>query len=80
MEDCFTTLWYANCTTCDHTSSCERNPGATSYTSSDVVLIILLILETVTILVLSPAIVILYRSKKRGELLLHENGETVYRV
>ena len=71
MEDCFTTLWYANCTTCDH------NPGATSYTSTDVVLIILLILETVTILALTPAVIILYHSKKSGKLLLHENEECV---
>ena len=72
MEDCFTTIWYNNC------SKCGEVPVVNSQATSVITLTILVIFETILILVLMAIAFFLHRSNKYGEFIPCEKEENVY--
>ena len=75
MEECFTTLWYTNCTTCNCARSCDCNANIASHTSTDIALVTLVILESILLLAFTLTLSLSYWSKRRGSFAPHKNEE-----
>lgn len=74
MEDCYTTIWYSNC------SMCELDPPVSSEVSNDITLVILFILESVLIIAVIIAAITLFYTKRGVELVFPENEVALHSV